>query len=84
MKSWGASTPTRPVGSGAEWLKNGPATGLALPTTWPSLSAHPAYQTRRSMASSTCRPAAAAVPPSDCWTAWTNCGLRSSMTSAIR
>ena len=45
----GASTATTPVGSGVEKLKNGPATGLALPATWAILSAQPAYQTSRSM-----------------------------------
>src|SRR6476619_1017210 len=81
---WGASTATTPVGSGVEMLKNGPATGLALPTTWVILSAQPAYQTRRSIAASTALPAAAAVPPSPCRTASTNCGRRSSITSATR
>src|SRR5262249_41002185 len=32
--SCGASTATTPVGSGVDRLKNGPATGFALPTTW--------------------------------------------------
>ena len=41
-------------------LKYGPATGLALPATCANLSAQPAYQTQRSIASSTCAPAAAA------------------------
>ena len=53
----GASTATTPVGSGVDRLKNGPATGFALPVTWVILSAHPAYQTSRSTASSTTRPA---------------------------
>ena len=44
---------TTPVGSGTEMLKYGPATGFALPATWANLSAHPAYQTQRSIASST-------------------------------
>ena len=56
----GASTATTPVGSGVERLKNGPATGLALPTTWVTLSAQPAYQTSgRSRRRPPCRPAAA-------------------------
>ena len=80
----GARTATTPVGSGVDRLKNGPATGLALPTTWVILSAQPAYQTSRSIAASTARPAAAAVPPSPCRTASTNCGRRSSITSATR
>ncbi len=82
--SSGARTATTPVGSGVERLKNGPATGLALPTTWASLSAHPAYQTRRSTAASTTLSALPALRPSDCCTACTNCGRRSSMTSATR
>jgi hypothetical protein len=82
--SCGASTATTPVGSGVDRLKNGPATGLALPTTWVILSAQPAYQTRRSTASSTTFSALAADRPSDCTTACTNCGRRSSITSAIR
>src|ERR1044071_5581645 len=52
----GATTPTTPVGSGAEMLKNGPATGLAPPVTWAILSDHPAYQTRRSTAASASLP----------------------------
>ena len=82
--SWGARTATTPVGSGVERLKNGPATGLALPTTWVILSAHPAYQTRRSMDSSTTLSARDAVSPSDWRTAATNWGRRSSMISATR
>ena len=82
--SCGASTATTPVGSGVERLKNGPATGLAPPTTWVILSAQPAYQTSRSIASSTTLVARAAVSPSDWRTASTNCGRRSSMTSATR
>src|SRR4051794_38169549 len=66
LDSWGATTATTPVGSGVDRLKNGPATGLAFPTTWVSLSAHPAYQTRRSIDSSSTLPAAAAVRPSPC------------------
>ena len=83
--SCGASTATTPVGSGVERLKNGPATGLALPTTWVSLSAQPAYQTSRSTAASS---AAAACgdgqPLATTTSASTNCGRRSSITSAIR
>ena len=82
--SWGARTATTPVGSGVLRLKNGPATGLALPTTCVSLSAQPAYQTNRSMAASSAALARAVVRPSDCWSAWTNCGRRSSMISATR
>src|SRR3954451_5154453 len=49
----GATIATTPVGSGAEWLKYGPATALALPVTCAILSAQPAYQTSRSTAAST-------------------------------
>ena len=49
----GATTAITPDGSGAEWLKYGPATGFAPPTTWAILSAQPAYQTSRSIAAST-------------------------------
>ena len=42
----GATTPTTPVGSGADRLKYGPATGLAPPYTWAILSDQPAYQTQ--------------------------------------
>src|SRR3954471_22290217 len=66
LESCGASTATTPVGSGVDRLKNGPATGLALPTTWVSLSAQPAYQTRRSIASSTTADDFAEERPSDC------------------
>ena len=52
-ESCGAITATTPVGSGTEMLKYGPATGFALPVTWACLSVHPAYQTQRSIASST-------------------------------
>src|SRR5262249_53331013 len=51
--SSGASTPTTPVGSGTVKLKYGPATGFAEPSTCASLSAHPAYHTKRSTAAFT-------------------------------
>jgi hypothetical protein len=51
--SAGATTPTTPVGSGAEMLKYGPATGFAPPCTVAILSDQPAYQTQRSIDSST-------------------------------
>src|SRR5437016_9071811 len=47
--SSGTSTATTPVGSGTVKLKYGPATGFAPPSTCESLSAHPAYQTIRSI-----------------------------------
>src|SRR5664280_3009736 len=53
-ESWGASTPTTPLGVGSEKLKKGPATGLAPPSTWAILSVHPAYQTTRSIDRDTC------------------------------
>src|SRR6202167_6578331 len=43
------TTPTTPLGTGIEKLKNGPATGLVPPSTWAILSVHPAYQTTRSI-----------------------------------
>src|SRR4029453_12459041 len=49
----GAAIPTTPVGSGIVKLKYGPATGLVAPRSWPILSAHPAYQTQRSIEAST-------------------------------
>src|SRR5919199_555857 len=49
----GATIPTTPVGSGIVKLKYGAATGLDDPSTWAILSAHPAYQTQRSIARST-------------------------------
>src|SRR6185295_20130069 len=46
----GAVTATTPVGSGTLKLKYGPATALADPVTWATLSGQPAYQTHRSIA----------------------------------
>jgi len=63
-ESAGATTPTTPVGSGVERLKNGPATGFAPPCTWAILSAQPAYQTQRSIAAST---SAAGTPRPTNW-----------------
>jgi hypothetical protein len=51
--SAGAMTPTTPVGSGSVKLKYGAATGFDEPSTCASLSAHPAYQTKRSIERST-------------------------------
>src|SRR5262245_1420558 len=51
--SSGARIPTTPVGSGMVKLKYGPATGFVPPITCASLSAQPAYQTRRSTDRST-------------------------------
>ena len=72
------------MGSGLERLKYGPATGLALPSTWVTLSAQPAYQTSRSIAASTALAAWLALAPSASITASANCGRRSSMISATR
>src|SRR5699024_6769957 len=60
----GASPATTPVGSGTEMLKYGPATGLAFPATWATLSVQPAYQTHRSMAAETSSSAFFAGTPS--------------------
>src|SRR5690606_33724556 len=78
LESWGATTATTPTGSGTEKSKNGPATGLDDPSTWASLSAHPAYQTQRSMLSSTSDSAAARSSPSTAATSSTNCARRPS------
>src|SRR5665213_57157 len=43
------TTPTTPLGTGIEKLKNGPATGLVAPSTWAILSVQPAYHTMRSI-----------------------------------
>src|SRR4051812_21985480 len=80
----GATIATTPVGSGAEWLKYGPATALALPVTCAILSAHPAYQTRRSTAASTYVRAFEALMPSALRSSASNCSRRPSSTSAIR
>lgn len=76
-------TPTTPVGSGVEKLKNRPATGLAEPTTAPSLSAQPAYQTHRSTAWSTSVDAADLACPA-ARSSSTNCARRPSSISATR
>src|ERR1700751_583709 len=64
LEACGAITATTPVGSGSKKLKYGPATGLAAPRTWASLSAQPAYQTQRSTAASTTASAWRAPRPS--------------------
>ena len=69
---WGASVATTPVGSGSEKSKYGPATGLAFPNTWVSLSAHPAYQTQRSIDSVTTASARLRGSPSPLATSSTN------------
>src|SRR5690625_5054973 len=81
---WGASTTTTPVGSGTEKSKYGPATGFVEPSTWASLSVQPAYQTQRSMASSTAFSARARLSPSPAATSSTNWERRPSITSATR
>ena len=80
----GATTATTPVGSGTEKSKYGPATGLEEPCTWCTLSLQPAYQTQRSTAASTTRPASSAASPSASATSATNWARRPSSTSATR
>ncbi len=80
----GARMATTPVGEGAEMLKYGPATGLRLPTTWASLSDHPAYQTQRSIAAATVAAARAAVRPSASATSAASWAARPCITSATR
>ena len=84
MAPRGATTAMTPLGSGVDRLKNGPATGLALPTTWVILSAQPAYQTSRSIAASTYVRALAGDTPSDARSSASNCSRRPSITSAMR
>src|SRR4029079_14966933 len=74
----GARTATTPVGSGAERLKYGPATGLALPATCAPLSVHPAYQHYRSPGGETIASAAPADTPSPATISCTNCARRPS------
>src|SRR5205814_674793 len=73
VESCGATIPTTPVGSTVHRLKYGPATGLALPSTWASLSDQLAYQTQRSIAVSTVDSAASREPPSAARTSSTYC-----------
>jgi hypothetical protein len=84
LEACGASATTTPVGSGTEKLKYGPATGLAAPRTWVSLSAQPAYQTQRSMAASTTASACRAASPSAERISETNWARRPSRSSATR
>ena len=76
--------PTTPVGSGIVKLKYGAATGFDEPSTWPILSAQPAYQTQRSIAASTARAAAGWRRPSAAATSSTNWSRRPSISSATR
>src|SRR6266516_1903199 len=80
----GASTATTPVGSGTLKLKYGPATGLAAPVTWATLSGQPAYQTHRSIASVTARSASARETPSFATDSAVNCAARPWSSSATR
>ena len=82
--SSGATMATTPVGSGIEKAKYGPATGLAAPITWANLSDQPAYQTHRSMAAATARPASRRPRPSPATTSSTNWLRRPSSSSATR
>ena len=75
---------TTPVGSGSEKLKYGPAIGLAEPATCANLSAQPAYQTMRSIDSSTTASAASLARPSAAATSAANCSRRPSSISATR
>ena len=80
----GASTATTPVGSGTLKLKYGPATGLAAPVTWATLSGQPAYQTHRSIASATADSASARETPSFATDSSVNCAARPWSSSATR
>ena len=77
----GATIPTTPVGSGIVKLKYGPATGFVAPRSWPILSAHPAYQTQRSIEAST--PLRGSLAPASA-SSDSNCARRPSMSSATR
>src|ERR1019366_657129 len=82
--SWGATTATTPLGVGSEKLKKGPATGLAPPSTWVILSAHPAYQTIRSIERATHDFAAPSFTPSARPTCSASSARRDSAISANR
>ena len=84
LESWGARMATTPVGSGSEKLKYGPAIGLAEPATCANLSAQPAYQTMRSIDSSTTAERGVAARPSAAATSAANCSRRPSSISATR
>src|SRR6516162_6241634 len=84
LDSGGASTATTPVGSGTLKLKYGPATGLADPVTWATLSGQPAYQTHRSIASPTPDSASARETPSFATDSAANCAARPWSSSATR
>ncbi len=84
LDSGGASTATTPVGSGTLKLKYGPATGLAAPATWATLSGQPAYQTHRSIASATVRAASGPERPSFLTISSANCAARPWSSSATR
>src|SRR5690606_14577341 len=80
----GASTPTRPVGSGTVNEKYGPATGFAAPRTLATLSVQPAYHTHLSIEASTTDDASAAEMPSHADTSAANWARRPSSISATR
>ena len=84
LDSGGAIMATTPVGSGTLKLKYGPATGLAAPATWATLSVQPAYQTQRSMAAATWSRAARGRTPSAAPTSAANWPARPSSISATR
>src|SRR5207247_6072998 len=76
-----ATIPTTAVGARIVTLKYGPATGFVAPSTWWTLSAHPAYHTHRSIAALTPR-AGSAAPASA--SSSSNCPRRPSISSATR
>ena len=84
LESAGAIVTTTPVGSGTLKLKYGPATGLAAPATWATLSLQPAYQTQRSMAADTTASAFARPQALGAATSAANWAARPSIISATR
>jgi hypothetical protein len=82
--SGGVITATTPVGSGTLKLKYGPATWLAPPAIWATLSGQPAYHTHRSIDSATNCCARASPTPSHLAISAANCAARPSSSSATR
>ncbi len=79
----GATTPTRPVGSGSEKSKYDEATGFTDDSSAWYLSDQPAKWTIRSIVARTSRRAAAALPPAP-RSAASKAGTRLSIISAMR